>query len=133
MVIPLIVLATPCPPWYLVKAAVELEPDDKTAGIVVTDPGLFASEQSFNLANSFNVSATDDRINPVLNSSPPLAGITVSAEPCKERYGIGLVCSVIVFWFKFPAPDVEGEDINWVALATTPSNPYPLFTAILLV
>ena len=96
MVMPFIVLATPCPPcstitpstgrpashWYLVKAAVELDPDDKTAGIVVTDPGLFASEQSFNVAKSFNVSATEDRINPVLNNSPPLAGITGSADPC---------------------------------------------------
>ena len=61
--------------------AVDMEPEFK-----IDVANLFVEFlQLLSAANRSSVSSTDDRMNPVLNSSPPLAGITVSAEPCKDR------------------------------------------------
>ena len=92
---PSIDLPTPCPPCSTITpstgtvegqenlfiVAVDMDPEFKIAVA-----NLFVGFlQLLSAANRSRVSSTDDRINPVLNSSPPLGGITVSAEPCKDR------------------------------------------------
>ena len=92
---PSIDLPTPWPPCSTITPSTGTDEGQENLFIVAVDvepefkiavANLFVGFlQPLSAANRSSVSSTDDRINPVLNSSSPLGGITVSSEPCKDR------------------------------------------------